>query len=185
MVYSNVDVLDENVLKTNFLKSLELKADNFLENSIHDIKTFFYGNGENCKICRDLVENNSDAFANGAFTNVDLNDENTCKFLCLEKGNNIQPVVWYKFWAYFLKFFFGIGCFTGLTRKYLNIAKESQNYNTYLNRIKLFINRDYKLVEPIKSLSLRDGVFGDKNYNNEIPNVCSDQTTIDDSECQK
>ena len=183
LVYSNADVLDENLLKEDFLGSFELQADNFLENSIRDIKIFFNNNGghsiEYAKICRDLVENNSDAFADGAFANVNLDDENTCKFLGLKKGNNMQAVKWYKFWAYFLKFFLGIGYFSGLTEKYLNAAAENKKYNAYLNKIKLLINKACKLVEPIKSLDLEYIVLDKTNNNKQSPSVSSDESTID------
>lgn len=134
-------------LETNFfnLYGLALKAKNFGKNSIHDVKVFYLISHEGIviplEVCQDLIKHNPEAFAAGAFKEIDLSDNNIRAFLCLSQGIDKQSVIKYKILGYFL-YVFLIGFLFDLSKGILEKAKRNEEYNQYLDQLKKLIERD-------------------------------------------
>ena len=139
-------------LETGFfdLYNLNLGPRNFLDNSIRDIYVFYFQNGEetcSSEICRDLIKYNANAFAQGAFAKFNFSDDD-CIFLCLDQGLDKRYVKIYRLLAYVL-YVFLIGFLFHCSKHLLEIAKNNEEYNEYLEKIEKLIERD-KINNPEK-----------------------------------
>ena len=141
---------------------LDNKINQIKLSSIKSINDLFVSNISSDKI-KDLILNNSEAFADSAFAGFDLdNGDNKTKLgltSTTPKSGRKRRV----FLAVLLYVCFGLGYFTGWSKKLLDAADSIEQHNSYLAKLNNLIKAKNKSVPLLSNAGKITDVDRDKN----------------------